>query len=208
MRLLGSQEVVLAQPTVIVWRGVSQWTQLGLLSVNEHSFQEHMAQDAHTPNWRKPFPSWSLSQIPGDFPDFFFKIPWVFPDWKIGISSSGVSLISRVAGNPAGARLQASPCSYGYSPVGWGYLDRARHLVQRGGGGRWVSGVRVGHRVHSVQGDWMHPQPHITGPAPLTQLWLTQTTWRHCIQPIVCVHLTRRPTCHPAWQATSGPTGV
>ena len=69
-------------------------------SVNEHNL--HMAQDAHTPNWRKPFPSGSLSQIPWVFPDFwcFPQIPWVFPDWKIGNSFSRFSLISRVAGNP------------------------------------------------------------------------------------------------------------
>ena len=57
-----------------------------------------------TPNWRKPFPSGSLSQIPWVFPDFlcFSQIPWVFPDWKIGNSFSRFSLLSRVAGNPGG----------------------------------------------------------------------------------------------------------
>ena len=56
-------------------------------SVNELG---HMAQDAHTPNWRKPFPSGSLSQIPWVVPDLwcFSQIPWVFPDWKIGNSFS------------------------------------------------------------------------------------------------------------------------
>ena len=67
--------VIFTQATITV----SQWTQLG-----------HMAQDPHTPNWRKPFPSGSLSQI-----------PWVFPEFLN--SFSRFSLISRVAGNPVQA---------------------------------------------------------------------------------------------------------
>ena len=69
--------------------------------------------DAPTPNWRNPFPSGSLLQIPWVFPDFwcFPQIPRVFPDWKIGNSFSRFSLISRVAGNPVDkSRLGTEGC--------------------------------------------------------------------------------------------------
>ena len=100
MRLLGSQEVVLGQPPVIVWIHKSHYNQ----SVNEH-----MAQDAHIPNRWKPFLSGSLSQF-----------PWVFPDWKIGNCFSRFSLISRVAGNTVNTvTLHSAPFSkiYDISPM-------------------------------------------------------------------------------------------
>ena len=67
----------------------------------------HMAQDAHTRNWWKPFPSGSLSQIPWVFVVFpnSRSFPWlenwklifkVFPDFQSGWEPCNVGVYASV----------------------------------------------------------------------------------------------------------------
>ena len=58
----------------IQWEILSCWGVIfkkNAITSQSMNTTRHMAHDAHTPNWRKPFPPGSLSQIPWVFPDFF-----------------------------------------------------------------------------------------------------------------------------------------